>query len=254
MNIIIITGASSGIGMEFARQMDGHFDRIDEFWLVARSRDRLNELAAGLRHKCRVLSMDITNDAQLERLEDTAAEKGAVVRMLINCAGYGIMGAFAKQDREQELGMVRLNCEALTNLTHRMIPYMRRGSRIIQMASCAAFLPQPDFAVYAATKAYVLRFSQALSEELRERGIYVTSVCPGPVDTPFFEIAEKTGRTLAVKKYVMARADRVVAKALRDSYKKRGKSVYSLPVKGIELLSKVVPHELAARCMTKMKV
>lgn len=110
MNIIIITGASSGIGAEFARQLDGHFDKIDEFWLVARRRDKLSELAGELRHRCRVLAMDVTNDAQLERLEDTVAEKSAVVRMLINCAGYGVMGAFAKQDREQELGMVRLNC------------------------------------------------------------------------------------------------------------------------------------------------
>ena len=85
---------------------------------------------------------------------------------------------------------------------------MRWGSRIIQLASSAAFLPQPGFSVYAATKSYVLSFSRALGEELKNAGIYVTSVCPGPVDTPFFDIAEATGSTLAVKKYTMVTADR----------------------------------------------
>lgn len=220
MNVIIITGASSGIGMEFAMQMDNYFTNIDEFWLIARSRDKLKELAKVLHHRTRILAMDITKEGQLERLEDTLMEKDAAVRMLINCAGYGIMGDFAGQDKDSELGMIRLNCEALTAITHCVLPYMRKGSRIIQLASSAAFLPQPDFAVYAATKSYVLSFSRALGEELRERGIYVTSVCPGPVDTPFFDIAEKTGSTLSIKKYTMVSPERVVKQALRDSYHK----------------------------------
>lgn len=254
MNIAIITGASSGIGMEYARQMDLHFKSIDEFWLAARRKDRLEELAGTLRHKCRVLDMDITEDGQLNRLEGLLREKHAVVRMLVNCAGYGIMGSFAGQDRETELGMIRLNCEALTDISHRCIPYMRRGSRIIQMASCAAFMPQLNFAVYAATKAYVLHFSMALGAELEHKGIYVTSVCPGPVDTPFFEIAERTGKTLAIKKYTMVQADRVVARALRDSYNRKPKSVYSLPIRGIEAAAKLVPYEIALKCMAALKM
>lgn len=254
MNIAIITGASSGIGREFVRQMDTAFGTIDEFWLVARSRDKLTKAADSLRHKSRIFAIDVTDNEELELLEAAVRENHARVRMLINCAGYGIMGAFAEQRRKEETGMVRLNCEALTNITHRMIPYMRPGSRIIQLASCAAFLPQPDFAVYAASKAYVLRFSQALRAELLRKGIYVTSVCPGPVDTPFFDIAERHGRTLAIKKYTMVKADRVVAKALRDSLHRRSRSVCSLPIKGVELLSKIVPHDFAVFCMTKMEI
>lgn len=254
MNIAIITGASSGLGREFVRQMDQSFDRIDEFWLVARNKNKLTEISAHTRRKTRIFAMDITDNAQLERLETAVCKSHARVRMLINCAGYGIMGAFAEQDRKEETGMIRLNCEALTNLTHRMLPYMRNGSRIIQLASCAAFLPQPNFAVYAASKAYVLRFSQALGEELRQRGIYVTSVCPGPVNTPFFDRAEKTGKTLSVKKYVMVQAEPVVKKALRDSLHKRTKSVYSFPIKGLEVLAKAVPHKLALYCMRKMEI
>lgn len=243
MNVVIITGASSGIGREFALQMDQYFTNIDEFWLIARRKDKLQELSKEMLHKTRILAMDITKDAQLERLEDTLADKNAVVRMLINCAGYGLMGAFASQEREEMLGMVRLNCEALTNITHRLIPYMRRGSRIIQLASSAAFLPQQDFAVYAASKSYVLSFSRALGREIEEKGIYVTSVCPGPVDTPFFEIAERTGTTLAIKKFTMVDVNSVVSKALRDSYYKRSLSVCSIPIKTFRLLAKVLPHD-----------
>jgi len=253
MNVVIITGASSGIGREFALQMDQYFTNIDEFWLIARRKDKLQELSEEMQHKTRILAMDITKDAQLERLEDTLADKNAVVRMLINCAGYGLMGSFASQEREEMLGMVRLNCEALTNITHRLIPYMRRGSRIIQLASSAAFLPQQDFAVYAASKSYVLSFSRALGRELWEKGIYVTSVCPGPVDTPFFEIAERTGTTLAIKKFTMVDVTSVVSKALRDSYYKRSLSVCSLPIKSFRLLAKVLPHEVLLSIVAQLK-
>ncbi len=253
MNIIVITGASSGIGREFARQMDNHFGRIDEFWLVARSRDRLEALAGTLKHRTRIFAMDITEKESLDRLEDTALRHNAAVRMLINCAGYGIMGSFSEQDDDLETGMIRVNCQALTELTHRLIPYMRWGSRIIQMASSAAFLPQPGFAVYAATKAYVLNFSRALGEELKNAGIYVTSVCPGPVDTPFFDIAEATGSTLSVKKYTMVEAERVVANALWDSYHKHPMSVCSLPIKAFQVLAKAVPHSLLLRVVEQMK-
>ncbi len=254
MNIAIITGASSGLGREFVRQMDQSFEQIDEFWLVARSRDKLTEIAAHTRHRTRIFALDLTGNVQTQRLEEAVRKRHARVRMLINCAGYGIMGAFAEQDRREELGMIRLNCEALTNLTHRMLPYMRSGSRIIQMASCAAFLPQPNFAVYAASKAYVLRFSQALGEELRPRSIYVTSVCPGPVNTPFFDKAEKNGRTLSIKKHVMVQAGPVVKKALRDSLHKKTKSVYSFPIRALEVLAKAVPHNLMLYCMRKMEI
>ena len=253
MNVVVITGASSGIGKEFALQMDSYFSHIDEFWLIARNREKLQKTAELLRHKTRILSMDITKDAQLERLEDTLKDNHAVVRMLINCAGYGIMGPFVEQDREGELGMIRLNCEALTNITHRLIPYMRRGSRIIQLASSAAFLPQEDFAVYAATKSYVLSFSRALGQELSEQEIYVTAVCPGPVDTPFFDIAEKNGSTLFIKKYTMVEPCKVVRQALRDSYNRKTVSVCSLPIKSFRVMTKMLPASILLSGMKILK-
>lgn len=252
-NIIMITGASSGIGREFALQMDRAFANIDEFWLIARNRSRLTDLAEKMQHRVRVIAADMTNPKETKNLEQAVVSQKAVVRILINCAGYGIMGDFCGQDADVELGMIRLNCEALTDITHRMIPYMRRGSRIIQMASSAAFLPQPDFAVYAATKSFVLSFSRALGEEVKDVGIYVTSVCPGPVDTPFFEIAKQTGSTLALKKYTMVTAGRVVRLALRDSYKKRSMSVCSLPIKAFWALSKTAPHGILLKAMRQLK-
>lgn len=252
-NIIIITGASSGIGMEFARQMDDYFTNIDEFWLVARREQKMEELSKELNHRTRVFAMDVTDSDSLDRLEDAAIEQNAVVRMLINCAGYGLLGYFCEQEPGGELGMIRLNCEALTDLTHRMIPYMRWSSRIIQLASSAAFLPQPNFAVYAATKSYVLSFSRALGQELKDMGIYVTSVCPGPVDTPFFDLAESTGSNLSVKKLFMVKAEKVVAQALRDSYLKRPMSVCGLPIKAFHALAKTVPHSAAFKVLDIMK-
>lgn len=252
-NVILITGASSGIGQEFAFQMDSYFSNVDEFWLIARNRDRLEETARVLQHKTRILCMDLTKEAQLDRLEDTLSDRDAVVRMLVNCAGYGLMGDFGAQDIEGQLGMVRLNCEAITHITHRCLPYMRMGSRIIQLASSAAFLPQPGFAVYAASKSYVLSFSRALGEELKERGIYVTSVCPGPVDTPFFAIAEQSGSTLSIKKFTMVDPDRVVAKALRDSYHKRDMSVCSLPIQAFGILSRIMPHKMLIHAVRSLK-
>lgn len=252
-NVVLITGASSGIGREFALQMDSYFTNIDEFWLIARNRANLKSLANSLRHKTKILTMDITSQAQIERLEDTLSDEDAVVRMLINCAGYGLMGDFETLDPEGLLGMVRLNCEALTHVTHRCLPFMRRNSRIIQLASSAAFLPQPGFGVYAATKSYVLSFSRALGEELKSRGIYVTSVCPGPVDTPFFDIAEAYGTTLSIKKYTMVDAGKVVKKALRDSYYKRAMSVCSLPIQAFEVMCKCLPHQSLLHMMSVLK-
>ena len=253
MNIILITGASSGMGVEFALQLDNVFQNIDEIWLVARRKKEMLEVAQHLEHTTRVLDMDVTNDEHIERLKKVLADERPVIRMLVNSAGYGIMGDFSASSIKDELGMIDVNCKALTQLTHLCIPYMRKNSRIIQLESSAAFLPQPNFAVYAATKSYVLSFSRALNQELRRRKIYVTAVCPGPVDTPFFDIAEKTGSTLAVKKLTLVRADQVVEKAIADSYHKRERSVYGGWIQSFEVLAKVLPHSVLLEVMRFLK-
>ena len=231
MNVIIITGASSGMGAEFALQLDHIFDSIDEIWLIARRKEAMLKNAQNMEHTTRVLDMDITNESHMKRLQTLLANEKPIICMLVNSAGYGIMGNFSTSDMHEELGMIDVNCKALTQMTYMCIPYMRANSRIIQLASSAAFLPQPKFAVYAATKSYVYSFSRALAQELRNKKIYVTAVCPGPVDTPFFDIAEKTESTLAIKKRTIAHVDHVVKQAIKDSYYKREKSVYGFWIK-----------------------
>lgn len=254
-NIIIITGASSGMGREFVKQIDDHFPKVDELWLIARREDKLYEIAANCIHKCRILAYDLCDRHAQEELTDIIEQEQPQITMLINSAGYGILGPFCDSHsaRADQTGMVDLNCTALTFMTHLCIPYMKKGGRIIQLASSAAFLPQPKFAVYAATKSYVLSFCRALNEELRKQQIYVTAVCPGPVDTEFFERAEKGADRLFIKQFVMAKPDKVVAKALKDARNRKEISVYSLPIQAFYIASKVLPHKLMLLIMRLMK-
>lgn len=269
-NIIIITGASSGMGKEFVKQVDAKFPKVDEIWLIARRKDALDKLAASCKHKCRVLAYDLCSKKAQEEIRQLLMSEQPKITLLVNSAGYGILGEFYREAKSgncdadvfngeniewmrEQTGMVSLNCEALTAMTYLCIPYMKQGGRIIQLASSAAFLPQPKFAVYAATKSYVLSFSRALNEELRKRRIFITAVCPGPVDTEFFDRAEKGSDTLFIKKLVMAKPDRVVAKALSDAKNKKEVSVYGVLMQGFFFMSKVVPHKLMLICMRVMK-
>ncbi len=252
-SVVIIVGASSGLGEQFALQIDAHFRKTDEIWLIARRKEKLYQLSRRMRNNTRILAMDITDDSQLERLCDTLKENNCQIRMLVNCSGYGMIGDFAELEYKEQMGMVRLNCEALTKITHLCLPYMVKGSRIIQMASSAAFMPQPGFAIYAASKAYVHSFTRALREEVKKHGIFVTSVCPGPVDTPFFDIAEKNGQMLAIKSMSLVDSYDVVRKALQDSCAKKAVSVYSLPIKGFALLTKLVPHSILLPIVRRIK-
>ena len=253
MNIILITGASSGIGREFAVQMDKAFSNIDEIWVVARNEILLKQLQKELSHKTRCFPIDITEREQVDELESALRTENARICVLVNSAGYGIMGQVADMTQKESLGMIRLNCEALTDLTIRAIPYMKKNGRIIQMASSAAFLPQPGFAIYAASKAYVLSFSRALKTELQKKGISVTAVCPGPVDTPFFEIAERHVNTMPIKRLIMTTPEKVVKKALFDAYHKKSRSVCSIPMQTFELICKLMPHDLLLTCIYGMK-
>lgn len=253
MNIAIITGASSGLGQEFALQIDSLFHNLDEIWLIARRKQRLEKLAGMLGTKAKVIQLDVADDMQMQLFQEVLDIASPTIRILVNCAGYGLMGPFEELSLVEQLGMVKVNCEALTRMTHICLPFMKKNSRIIQLASSAAFVPQINFAVYAASKSYVLSFSRALGEELRKRRIYVTAVCPGPVETEFFDIAERYGTTLAVKKMTIVQADRVVRDALRASFQKKPMSVCSLPIQAFLGISKVLPHSVIMGVMRRLK-
>ncbi len=255
-NIIIVTGASSGMGKEFVKQIDLKFPNVDEIWLIARRKENLDKLAASCKHICRVLAYDLCDKQAQEELKILLAKMQPQIILLVNSAGYGILGPFCMEDAKwmkEQIGMVELNCQSLTAITYICIPYMKQGGRIIQLSSSAAFVPQPKFAVYAATKSYVLSFSRALNEELRHRVISVTAVCPGPVNTEFFERAEKGSDTLFIKKLIMAKPQKVVKKALLDSKNRKEVSVYSIPIQVFYLVSKILPHKLMLFIMRWMK-
>jgi len=244
MNIIVITGASSGLGREFALQLNQMRYEADEIWLIARREERLIELSEKLTYHCELLPFDLATQEGFEKYTDLLKAKTPVIKMLINCAGFGFVGRFDEISLQEQSAMIDLNCKALTQMTYSSIPYMKKNSRIIQLASSASFMPQPGFAVYAATKAYVLSFSRALSEELRKQKIIVTAVCPGPIRTEFFDLAEKYGKKFTFKKYTMVDAPDVVKSALKAAFNKKSVSVYSILMKLFRVTAKIVPHKI----------
>src|SRR5256884_2650087 len=189
MNTTLITGASSGIGEAFARKLA---DRGHNLLLVARSENKLinlcNELGRIKSTHAQYVAMDLSEKDAPARLFEETLRRGLEVDFLINNAGFGSMGDFTKLDLERELNMIDLNIGALVELTHRFLQPMRerRNGRIINVASTAGFQAVPFITTYAATKAFVLSFSEALWEENRPYGIRVMALCPGVTDTNFF--------------------------------------------------------------------
>lgn len=252
MKIAIVTGASSGMGQEAVIQIADRFSGIDEIWMIARRTNRMEAMEGRAPSQLRSFGLDLTKQEDLKKLEHLLREEKPDVKFLINSAGFGKIGYVGELDLESETGMVRLNCEALCAVTHIVLPFMSKNSRIIQFASSAAFLPQPKFAIYAATKSFVLSYSRALGAELKRKGIYVTAVCPGPVKTEFFDIAESTGVVPLYKKLVMADPKKVVRLALRDSMMGKSVSIYGFLMKAFSLLCKVIPHEALLAVMNKI--
>jgi len=184
----LITGASSGIGLELARVCAG---RGHDVALVARSERTLVEIAERLEreHRIRAIAVpaDLSSAAGVDRVAARVAELGLTIDILMNNAGFGLYGPFAETARDVQLQMIQVNIAALTDLTKRFLPPMlaRRQGRILNVASTAAFLPGPLMAVYYATKAYVLSFSEALANEVAGSGVSVTALCPGPTESRF---------------------------------------------------------------------
>ncbi|MBD2089680.1 SDR family oxidoreductase [Microcoleus sp. FACHB-1515] len=193
MKTALITGASMGIGATFAQTLAA---RSTNLILVARSQDKLDQLAEQLRtqHQVQVetIVQDLTAPNAATIVFNRVRELGLTVDLLVNNAGFGEYGAFADIDRQRQLDMVQLNVSATVDLTHQYLQEMRsrRSGSIINLASTAAFQGMPYLAVYAATKAFVLSFTEALIEENREFGVRILALCPGPTETNFFDEAD----------------------------------------------------------------
>ncbi len=221
---VLITGASSGIGMELARLFAA--DKSDLI-LVARSQQKLEQLATELSGKhgiqARALSMDLADRATPQKLYDQLAAQGIQVDVLVNNAGFGVYQPFAESDRELELKQVRVLVEAVMDLMGRYIPGMVRRGRgaIINMSSTAGFQALPFNAGYAAAKAHVLLLSEAVHAEVKDRGVTVTAVCPGPVPSGFQETSDASYFAERLPKFTVASPERVARDALRAAERGR---------------------------------
>ena len=193
--VTLVTGASAGLGAEFARQCAR---RGEELVLVARRRDRLEALAGTLGGTVHVVDADLSAVDAARRLVSEVESRGLTVGTLINNAGFGLAGDFAKLPLDRQAEMIELNVAALTRLCHLVLPRMlgRREGAILNVASTAAFQPGPHFAVYFATKAYVLSFTEALAEEVAGTGVRVSCLAPGPTQTGFQAAAGMQGARL----------------------------------------------------------
>lgn len=254
MKIAVITGASSGIGREFARQIPKLYRNLDELWIMARREDRLEALKEELEGKrglpARIFAGDLETDDLYERIARELEDSRPDIRMLVNAAGYGKIGSFLETEEREIAGQVELNCKALTRMLRLCVPYMSRGSRIINAASAAAFAPQPGFAVYAATKSYVYSLSLALGEEWKDRGITVTALCPGPVDTEFFQRSGEFSSGLGRGRKALPRE--VARQGLLDSVRGKSVSVYGAPMKAARIGAGLIPAGICARVMKKI--
>ncbi len=221
----LITGASSGLGAEFARQLAPVSEALI---LVARRSELLDSLAAEIKKvtphiKIHCLKSDLVDDDQRRQFIEAIHLMGLDPDLLVNNAGIGDYGDFVSADWQKTEMMIRLNMEVLTHITHALLPGMinKDGGGIINVSSLASILPIPDFAVYAATKAYVTSFSEALRIELIEHGIKVLALCPGPVHTGFGQVAQRGEPTNVTPggESVYVEATQVVGEALASVQK-----------------------------------
>lgn len=250
----LITGASSGIGADIARELAGRGHGVV---LVARREERLRELAEELHAvhgiRAEALGCDLTDDAARGGLVSRVGDMGLTIEVLVNNAGFGTGGVFWEIDAETELRMVRTNVEAVLALTHAVVPGMvtRARGAILQVASSAAFQPIPRQATYAATKAFVLSFSEALHTELKPRGITVTALCPGPVRTEFVEVAGMEEAAGAAPAFMWVDADECARDAVRGL--ERGKRVVipNAAIRATTIAGHHTPRSVLLRAMDR---
>lgn len=242
-DIAIVTGASSGIGREFVKLLLGRKD-VDEIWIIARNANRLQAMVAEFGDKLKPVPKDLSDIEQIKSLSSTLKSADANISFLINSAGFGKFGSYSDIDIDESVNMIGLNISGLVTMGLVCLPFMTRGARIINIASQASFQPLPYLNVYSATKAFVRNYSRALNVELKDRGITVTAVCPGWMDTAFIDRG-KTDATKTVSRFVnMTTPDVVAAKALRDAMRGKDISTYSLYVKFNRLVAKLLPQRI----------
>ena len=238
MKIAVITGASAGIGRELVYAIDKEY-AYEEIWVIARRRERLDELRAGCRNTLRPVVLDLGEESALREYEALLRQEQPEVALLVNAAGCGAFGPFAECDLARQENSIRLNILALTALCRLTLPYMKEGSSIINLGSNSAWQPVPYQAVYGASKSYVLSFSRALGRELRPRGIHVMCVCPGWIKTEFQATAQHEEFIRYVDRWYTA--EEVAEQTIKDLRRKKTVSILGAPVRRQVRLVKLLP-------------
>lgn len=245
MNIAIVTGASSGMGRQFALQLSNYVS-VDELWVIARRIDALESLKSEVSVPVRPIALDLCKEESFTAYASLLETEKPNVKLLVNAAGFGKFGDFDRISTEDDCRMLDLNCKALVMMTRLTLPYMEKGSHILQLDSLSAFQPVPYIATYGATKAFVLSYTRAVNQELKPRGIRMMAMNPGWVKTEFFNHALTTNEENRVQYYnYLYEAEDVVATGLRDLYRsKKDYSVHGLPIKAQVKLVKLLPHNM----------
>ena len=239
--IAIVTGAAGGIGSKFIEKISA-MDDIDEIWAVGRNPEKLEALKT-ISSRVVPVIMDLSS-VSCRVLSDMLKEKKPDVRILVNNAGTGYMGAFDKMSPEQVVQICNINCTAPAAIMSEVLPYMTKGARILNISSASSFQPDPYLAMYSASKVFLKNLSRAVNNELKARGITVTSVCPGWVDTGMLP-KEVNGRKI---NYIgMLKPEKVVSRALKDSAKGKDMSVPGWFAKYFRFYSKITPTGIVMR-------
>ena len=244
MKIAVITGASSGIGQEFVYAIDREF-QLDEIWVIARRKERLDTLQQQCRASIRPLPLDLKDEKSFEIYKEHLQAKKPEIEILVNSAGVGLFGTFADMDMKAQLEIIALNAAALTAICHVSVPCMKEGSYIVNLASNSSWQPVPYINVYGASKAYVMSFSRALGAELRKQGIHVMAVAPGWIKTEFFGHAVHDDTIKYYDRFYTA--EQVIKKAIKDLKKKKPVSILGFPVRMQVRVIKFLPVSLVMK-------
>lgn len=237
--IAIVTGASGGLGKEFVNLLVNK--ELDEVWAIGRNMDKLELLREQYGKKIVPLSLELSKKEAIEDVKQLLLTEKPVVEYLINNAGIGRMGKFEEFSEEEVEEYLAINCKAAINLCICTVPYMKKGSRILNISSQASFQPNPYLNLYSATKAFLTSYSRSLNVELSKKGISVAAVCPGWIDT---ELLSKEWNGKEVHFPGMVQAAPVARKAMKDADRGRDMSVYGTFVKTMQLFSKIFPHRV----------
>lgn len=248
MKIALLTGASSGLGKEFAKNIHAVFPEIEEVWCVARRLERLEALKSEVTDvKIVPVPADITNAGDTKAVFDRVKSENAEISLLINNAGCGFHGAFEASEPEEQERCMNLNIVAMTRFTRLALDFMPKGARILTTSSIASFVPNANMAVYSASKAYASFFSRALNEELHASHRSATAVCPAPMNTEFLTIGHVKGNSKTFERLPYCDVEKVALGALKAA--KVRKAVYTPRAfyKFYRILVRLLPDSLLVK-------